>query len=444
MTLSETFRRQIANFTYGQVISILLVCTSIFTNKLQRNDALVVTFSTTFLYVLLALVFLPYFYVKRCASVHLPVWFWVLFGLIDVEANYWAVAAFAEDVNYAILGLILHMTIPVVTILSYFFMGKRYNWFHVVGCVFAVAGFVVIFAANNEGGEFPNQMRGNLKSLLAAGLYALSNLLQEFAVKRNNTGIDANIEVLGKMGVTATIVSLIQMAIISEYAKVTDVDWSAENVGWNAGYVLTMFLFYATVSVFLRVSESLLFNISLLTSDLYSALTMMWVFDGSVPGLYWLAWGLECVGITVYSVYEPIELNKSKDTASDDAVAPEDTPKPDLSNEAYHKLNTTAMAWHDAAIMAMLLPLVVGSSVVGISDSDLFLRHDKFAQPTKAVDFNRFNMTREVVHYETAGDDHDQSSHPVGVSAIIIFPRISLILPLDMRPWHACLQHRRR
>ncbi|KAF0749586.1 hypothetical protein AaE_006995, partial [Aphanomyces astaci] len=54
------------------------------------------------------------------------------------------------------------------------------------------------------------------------------------------------------------------------------------------------------------------------------------------------------------------------------------------------------------------------SSVVGISDSDIFLRHDKFAQPTKAVDFNRFNMTREVVHYETAGDDHDQSSRPDG------------------------------
>ncbi|RLO08877.1 hypothetical protein DYB28_011569 [Aphanomyces astaci] len=84
------------------------------------------------------------------------------------------------------------------------------------------------------------------------------------------------------------------------------------------------------------------------------------------------------------------------------------------------------------------------SSVVGISDSDLFLRHDKFAQPTKAVDFNRFNMTREVVHYETAGDDHDQSSRPDGVSAIIIFPWISLILPLDMRPWHARLWHRRR
>ncbi|RQM22191.1 hypothetical protein B5M09_009094 [Aphanomyces astaci] len=108
------------------------------------------------------------------------------------------------------------------------------------------------------------------------------------------------------------------------------------------------------------------------------------------------------------------------------------------------QLNTTAMAWHDAAIMVMLLPLVEGSSVVGISDSDLFLRHDEFAQPTKVVDFNRFNMTGEVVHYETAGDDHDQSSHPDGVSAIIIFPWISLILPLDMRPWHARLWHRRR
>ncbi|RHY27348.1 hypothetical protein DYB32_008075 [Aphanomyces invadans] len=321
MGVSDTVRRQVVNFTYGQVISILLVCTSIFTNKLQRNDALVITFSTTFLYVLLAAVFVPYFYVHRCASVNLPWWFWLVFGLIDVEANYWAVSAFSEDVNYAILGLILHMTIPVVTVLSYFFMGKRYNWFHVVGCVFAIGGIVVIFCVNNEGGEFPNQMKGNLKSLLAAGLYALSNLLQEYAVKRNNVGMDANVEVLGKMGVTATIVSLVQMAIISEYSKVSDVEWSAENVGWNAGYVVTMFIFYATVSVFLRVTESLLFNISLLTSDLYSALTMMWVFDGTVPGLYWLAWGLECVGITIYSVHEPVDLTKAAEPVSDIPVA---------------------------------------------------------------------------------------------------------------------------
>ncbi|CAK4167564.1 unnamed protein product [Aphanomyces euteiches] len=333
MPISDVLRRQITNFTYGQVISILLVCTNIFTNKLQRNDALVVTFSTTFLYVFLALVCIPYYYIKRCKSVDLPWWFWLLFGLIDVEANYWSVAAYKVNANYAILGLILHLTIPIVTVLSYFFMGKRYNWFHFVGCFFAIGGVCVIFGAStgDYSDEYPNQMKGNLKAVLAACFYALSNLLQEFAVKRKDTGLDANIECLGKMGFTGTIVSVIQMACIGEYGLVRDVSWTGANVGWNVGYVLTMFAFYLTVSVFLRVTESLLFNISLLTSDLYSALSVMWIFDGVVPHLYWLAWALECVGITIYSVYEPVDLKKH----TEESVAIE-TPADD-AKEVYQK-----------------------------------------------------------------------------------------------------------
>ncbi|KAF0689827.1 Aste57867_18739 [Aphanomyces stellatus] len=340
MVLSPIVRRQLANFTYGQAISILLVCTSIFTNKLQGNNALVVTFSTTFLYVMLAAVFIPYFYLMKRPSVNLPIWFWFLFGLIDVEANYWAVAAFAENVNYAVLGLILHMTIPIVTVLSYFFMGKRYKVIHLVGCVFAIAGICVVFGAstgNYADQEFPNQMRGNLKSLLASAFYALSNLMMEFAVKRNDNGVDANIEVLGKMGFFGVLVSCIQMAIIGEYGRVQDVEWTAANVGWNVGYVLTMFAFYVTVSIFLRVTEALLFNISLLTSDLYSALTMKWVFQGSVPDLYWLAWGLECIGITVYSIYEPTDLLKPQAPTDDVNSIAVETPVDDFTKDAYQK-----------------------------------------------------------------------------------------------------------
>ncbi|OQR87934.1 serine protease family S08A [Achlya hypogyna] len=47
-------------------------------------------------------------------------------------------------------------------------------------------------------------------------------------------------------------------------------------------------------------------------------------------------------------------------------------------------------------------------SVVGVTDSGLYMAHEQFAQ-TSAV-FNRFDLkARKVVHYETFADDHDQS-----------------------------------
>ncbi|OQR82448.1 Drug/Metabolite Transporter (DMT) Superfamily [Achlya hypogyna] len=315
MVNAADFKRQGTNLAFGQGISLCLSATGVFSQYLSRNNASAPTFQTLFLYVGLALVFVTYFYVRKRPSVDLPWWYWWLLGLVDVEANYFCVLAYRGIVNFAVLGLILHMTVPFVTILSYFVMRKRYMLEHIVGCAFAFAGCIVIFTHDNESAEYPDQGRGNAWSLAAAFLYGVSNLMSEYAVKRG--GMDANVECLGKMGATAAVVSAIQIAIF-ERDTVAAVEWTPANIWYTFGYVLAMFTFYVVVSIFLRITESLMFNLSLLTADIYNAVANYVCFSNPVPGIYWLALSLNYVGTAVYSLKEPVQLPPAGAPIADD------------------------------------------------------------------------------------------------------------------------------
>ncbi|OQS07479.1 Drug/Metabolite Transporter (DMT) Superfamily [Thraustotheca clavata] len=307
MAKFEDIQRQIVNFAFGQFISVVLVTSNVFTQYLSNDKISLPTFQTLFLYGGLFVTLLPYhFYTKR-KTIDLPWWYWPLFGLVDVEANYCAVLAYRGQSNLAILGLVLHSTIPFVTGISAFLLRKEYHLYHLIGCVLAIVGVTLIFFANDTDGVFPDQLRGNLYSLLAALLYAFSNLLQEFAVKHG--GMEANIECLGKMGGWALIISIIQFYSV-EYSTYKDVTFAGADIAYTFGYVFAMYVFYIVVSVFLRVTESLMFNLSLLTSDLYSALALRWFFGQSVQPLYWGAWAVEVVGIALYSIREPIQLSR--------------------------------------------------------------------------------------------------------------------------------------
>ncbi|OQR84758.1 Drug/Metabolite Transporter (DMT) Superfamily [Achlya hypogyna] len=305
MALPASVRRQIANAAYGQLISFLLVLTSVFTRYLNDANASLPTFQTLFLYGGLVVTFLVYYVVMKRPSVDLPWWYWAIFGFLDVEGNYCVVLAFRGLSNFAVMGLVVHMTIPFVTILSFFLLRKMYRLSHIVGCAFAIGGCTLIFLATTTDGDYPDQVTSNCWALLGALGYALSNLMNEYAVKRG--GLDANIECLGKVGAWGLVVSLVQFYCL-EYSDFQRVEWSGAKIGYTFGYVLTLYIFYVVVSIFLRVTEALMFNLSLLTSDLYSALFIWWLFGNIVPTLYWPAWALEVVGIVLYSMREPTQL----------------------------------------------------------------------------------------------------------------------------------------
>ncbi|OQR94245.1 Drug/Metabolite Transporter (DMT) Superfamily [Achlya hypogyna] len=304
---SAQVRRQAINAAYGQLISLLLVVTSIFTRYLGDAGASLPTFQTLFLYGGLTVTFLVYHVAYKRPSVNLPWWYWILFALVDVEGNYCVVLAFRGLSNFAVMGLVVHMTIPFVTFFSFLLLRKKYFVSHIIGCVLAIAGCTLIFLATTESGDYPDQVKSNCYALLGALGYAVSNLMNEYAVKRG--GVDANIECLGKIGIWGLIISIIQFYCL-EYDDYKAVEWTGAKIGYTFGYVLAMYVFYSVVSVFLRVTEALMFNLSMLTSDLYAALFIRWLFGNIVPTLYWPAWALEVVGIVLYSLREPIQLRR--------------------------------------------------------------------------------------------------------------------------------------
>lgn len=314
--MSETsgVRFQLLCFGFGQCIMLLNVLSGILSKYLTRANASVPTLQSTFLYVLLAVVYQAVRYYRKQPLLGIKWYYYVFLGFVDVEGNYFAVKAF-NFANYATLGLLLNMTVPFVTILCYIFLGTRYSWQHYTGAFIAFCGCVVIFVSDYtssaNGSSTGRELRGDLYAVIAAAFYATSNVMIQAVVKVRN--VDSNIEVLGFLGLWASIVSIIQVAIL-ENNSFSEVDWTADVYGYMTGYVLTLFTFYTIVSVFLRWGESLMFNLSLLTGPVFTVIFSYALFDESVNNWYWMALVLFYIGLITYSTAPaPIETAKPQD-----------------------------------------------------------------------------------------------------------------------------------
>jgi solute carrier family 35 protein F1/2 len=116
---------------------------------------------------------------------------------------------------------------------------------------------------------------GDLLVLLGASLYAGSNVQQELFLKRGDVRLSELLAVLGLLG---SAISLLQGWALGEWARVGAFLQAQEASGgilssgllwYFLGFQLCMFLLYCLVAVFLRNCDAVLFNLSLLTSDVY-------------------------------------------------------------------------------------------------------------------------------------------------------------------------------
>uniref|UniRef100_A0A7S1DH92 EamA domain-containing protein n=1 Tax=Hemiselmis andersenii TaxID=464988 RepID=A0A7S1DH92_HEMAN len=116
------------------------------------------------------------------------------FAISDVEANFTIVKAY-QFTNLTSVTLLDCFTIPCVVCLSAVFLGARYTWVHGAGVVTAVAGLILLVYTDLKAaeGEVPppspgnggKRVLGDVLTLVAATLYAVSNIMQEHL-----TGID--------------------------------------------------------------------------------------------------------------------------------------------------------------------------------------------------------------------------------------------------------------
>lgn len=223
-------------------------------------------------------------------------------AIIDVEANFLIIQAY----NYTSITSIMLLdcfTIPCAMGLSYLFLGCRYNYCHLWGVLFCILGLICIVISDllSEETEYgTSPFLGDLLCLLGSGLYAASNVTQEYLVKYHDRD-----EYLGFVGSCGALISGVQLLSLN-FVQLKRTKFTSTVLLSISGFVSCLFLMYINTSAFLQYGDSTLFNLSLLTSDIYAVLFSYFFYGYLVPWLYFVAFALVATGLLIYhSAEEP-------------------------------------------------------------------------------------------------------------------------------------------
>ncbi|XP_059797954.1 solute carrier family 35 member F1 isoform X4 [Balaenoptera ricei] len=221
-------REMLISVALGQVLS-LLICGISLTSKYLSEDfhANTPVFQSFLNYILLFLVYTTTLAVRQGEENLLAIlrrrwWKYMILGLIDLEANYLVVKAY-QYTTLTSIQLLDCFVIPVVILLSWFFLLIRYKAVHFLGIIVCIlgmgcmAGADVLVGRHQGAGE--NKLVGDLLVLGGATLYGISNVWEEYIIRTLS-----RVEFLGMIGLFGAFFSGIQLAIM-EHKELLKVPW---------------------------------------------------------------------------------------------------------------------------------------------------------------------------------------------------------------------------
>ncbi|KAF5784195.1 putative solute carrier family 35 member SLC35F1/F2/F6 [Helianthus annuus] len=282
----------------GQLLSFilaLLTFTSSYSASLGLNSPVTLVL---FGYLALTIVYGSILLYRRHELV-IP-WYWyALIAFFDVQGNYLFNSAyyFTSITSVALLDC---WTIAWVILLTWIFLGTKYSLWQFLGVALCGLGLclVVLSDVGVGGGGGSNPLLGDILVIGATIFYALSKVGEEFCVKKTSL-----IEVLAMIGLFGTLFSLIEIAIF-ERKTLEAVTWSAELILTFVGNTVGILLFYTLTPLILQASGTTLFNLSLLTSDMWVVLIRIFFYQQQVEWLYYVSFAVVGVGLLIYSKTE--------------------------------------------------------------------------------------------------------------------------------------------
>ncbi|KAI7997744.1 Solute carrier family 35 member F1 [Camellia lanceoleosa] len=295
---NEGMLRMLYVLFLGQVVSFIMALASL-TSSLVANLGVDTPLTLSFFgYLSLALVYGSILLYRR-QQLLVP-WYWyVLLGFIDVQGNYLFNKAY-EYSSITSVTLLDCWTIPWVIVLTWFIMATRYSLWQLFGAAICVTGLglVLLSDAGVGGGGGSKPLLGDLLVIAATLFYAMSNVGEEFCVKKKDL-----VEVISMIGAFGTLVTVCEVAIL-ERKSLESVKWSTEIILAFAGYALSFFMFYSFVPFVLKMSGATMFNLSILTSDMWAVVIRIFFYHQQVDWLYYLSFAIEVVGLVMYSKTE--------------------------------------------------------------------------------------------------------------------------------------------
>ncbi|XP_074467440.1 solute carrier family 35 member F2-like [Sebastes fasciatus] len=295
--------RLLKTILMGQVLS-LLICGTAVSCQYLANAGVETPMLQSFLnYALLLLVYTTILITRKGDRNILQIlktkwWKYLVMGLADVEANYAVVKAY-QFTTLTSIQLLDCFVIPVLMVLSWFFLKTRYRLVHFVAvtvCLLGVGAMVgADILAGRDQGSTRDVVLGDGLVLLSAVLYAVSNVCQEYTVKNLS-----RVEFLGMMGLFGTVISGLQLVVL-ETRAVAAIKWDVHIAVWFAVYVLCMYTLYSFMPVVVKMTSATAVNLSLLTADLFSLFCGLFLFHYTFSTLYIISFVVITVGFIMFN-----------------------------------------------------------------------------------------------------------------------------------------------
>ncbi len=300
-----------------------------------------------------------------------PWWVYFIIAFLSVEATYCITLAYRYT-SFMSASLLDNFNIFAAMIGSKFFLKRRYSWKHVVGAIICILGGTLNVIGDYEKGqgdidqsdkyakleatEYPHKMIGDFLAILGGILIGACDVAAEMMVK-NFGGVN---EYLGILGFFGFFITMIQAAIIerSDIAKffspdeVSKEQYEDYNNPYDAprtcsqddallilfAYTIAGYLFQHGLSRFLKVSESALLTISILTADLWAALFTVFAQHIMPSYFFFIAFILVITGVIVY------EMSPSPLGTAEDLQIHQDIELYDRSQD-HLNLSNVSMSW---------------------------------------------------------------------------------------------------
>ncbi|KAI3746242.1 hypothetical protein L6452_08666 [Arctium lappa] len=273
--------------------SMALMC---FNSSLSANLGVNAPFTLSFFaYLAMTLVFGSILLYRR-QKLHIS-WYWyVLLAFVDVQGSYLVNKSyqFSSITSVTILDC---ATVIWVIILTWIFLGTKYSIWQFLGAALCVTGLCLVLLSDSGvgGGGGSNPVLGDVLVIAATCFFAFSNVGEEFCVKKVG-----QIEVITMFGSFGMLLSVIEMAIF-ERKSLESVSWSPQVILTFAGYGIAGFMYYSLTPLVLQASGATLFNLSLLTADMWAVIIRVFLYHQKVDWLYYVSFLLVGFGLIIYS-----------------------------------------------------------------------------------------------------------------------------------------------
>ncbi|XP_019101695.1 PREDICTED: solute carrier family 35 member F1-like isoform X2 [Camelina sativa] len=301
----------------GQIISLLSTFIAFTASEIARKGINAPTTQSFMGYLSLAIVYGGIMLYRRPA-IKVKWYNYLLLAFVDVEANFLVVKAF-QNTSMTSIMLLDCWAIPCVLILTRVFLKTKYRMMKISGVVICFLGVVMVVFSDVHSGDRAggsNPVKGDLLVLAGATLYAVCNVSEEFLVKNADM-----IELLAFLGIFGAIVGAVQISIL-ERGVLKATHWPTEAILLYLGLAPALFLYYSLVAVLIQTNGATMFNLSLLTSDMWAVLIRIFAYHEKVDWLYYLAFATTAIGLIIYSTKE-----KDQEEQRDGEVASEQRKK---------------------------------------------------------------------------------------------------------------------